>query len=93
MRHGRHATLATGCTTVPSRHVGAGPGLIQKHQLRWIETRLPGTSFAPRLLYVGAFLLAGVQGFFKLKIIYPQRDLHIRSGLPGLDAVRADGPD
>jgi len=26
-------------------------------------------------------------------IPYPQRDLHIRSGLPGLDAVRADGPD
>lgn len=25
-------------------------------------------------------------------IPYPQRDLHIRSGLPGLDAVRADGP-
>ena len=64
VRHGADAPFATRCTTVAPGHVGRRPGFIQKDQLRDIQRWLGGLPLTPRGVYVGAFLLAGVQGVF-----------------------------
>ena len=58
------ASAALGGTTITSRHVGRGPGFIDKYQLFDVHRRLRFTPCPPRRLHVLTFLLAGVQGFF-----------------------------
>jgi hypothetical protein len=58
------AATALGGTTIASRHVGRGPGFIDKYQLFQVHRRLRFTPCAPCGLHVFALLLAGVQGFF-----------------------------
>ena len=64
VRHGGDAAFATRGTTVAPGHVCRRPGFIQKDQLRDIQRWLGCLPLTPRGLYVGALLLAGVQGFF-----------------------------
>src|SRR5678815_3295270 len=43
-------TLANGRTASDSRHVGLGPGLINKHDLLWVQSEL---AYAPLSATVG----------------------------------------
>jgi hypothetical protein len=61
---GSDAATAFGSPAIASRHVGRGPGFINKYQLFQVHRRLRFTPGAPRRLHVLALLLAGVQGFF-----------------------------
>ena len=47
-----------------SRHVGAGAGLVDEHQVRGVKRGLILAPALARLGHVGALLLAGVQNFF-----------------------------
>ena len=58
------ASAALGGAAIAPRHVGRGPGFIDKHQLFDVQRRLRFTPGAPRCLHVLALLLAGVQRFF-----------------------------
>ena len=58
------ASTALGGTAVAARHVGRGPGFIDKDQLFDIHRRLRFTPCASCGLHVLALLRAGVQGFF-----------------------------
>ena len=64
VRHGGEAPCATWRASIASGHICRGPGFIQKDQLHDIQRRLSGLPLAPCGLHIGAFLLAGVQGFF-----------------------------
>ena len=58
------ASSASGGTAMASRHVGRGPGLVNKCKLVEVHRRLRFTPCAPRRPHVLALLLAGVQRFF-----------------------------
>ena len=58
------ASTTLGGAAIASRHVGRGPGFIDKYQLFDVHRRLRFTPCAPRCLHVLALLLAGVQRFF-----------------------------
>ena len=58
------ASTALGSTAIASRHVGRGPGFIDKYQLFDVHPRLIFTPRASRCLNVLALLFAGVQRFF-----------------------------
>ncbi len=58
------ASAAFGSPSVAARHVGRGPGFVNKHQLFDVHRWLCFAPRASRCLYVFALLLAGVQGFF-----------------------------
>ena len=56
--------LAAAAPATRARHVGFGPGLINKNKAGWIN---PGLVFFPAQAVpgdVGAILLGGEQGFF-----------------------------
>ena len=59
-----NASTTLGCTSIVSRHVGRGPGFIDKDQPFDVHPWLRFTPGAARGLHVLALLLAGVQGFF-----------------------------
>ena len=46
------------------RHVGLGPGLIDKHQPVRVDAGLPGSPLRPTSGNVGPILLTGERGFF-----------------------------
>ena len=58
------ASTALGGTAIATRHVGRGPGFINKYQLFDVHRGLRFTPCQPRCLYVLAILLADVQRFF-----------------------------
>src|ERR1035441_3671742 len=58
------AALASGSTPVAPGHVGRSPRFIEEHELFYVHRWQSLDPRAARLLYVLAFLLAGVQGFF-----------------------------
>jgi hypothetical protein len=62
--HSRYAALALGSTAMGASHVGRHAGFIQKHQFGDIKRGLAFPPLLPCGLYVGTFLLAGVQSFF-----------------------------
>ena len=58
------AALASGSTPVAPGHVSRSPRFIEEHELFYVHRWQSLDPRAARLLYVLAFLLAGVQSFF-----------------------------
>jgi len=57
-------TLAAMSATVPARHVGGGPGLVNEDQALGVEIKLPFEPGLALLRDVGATLLGRVRGLF-----------------------------
>ena len=64
MRDFADQALAAAATAAQPCHVGAGTGLVHKHQALGIELNLAILPCGARCGDVGAVLLAGVQTFF-----------------------------
>ena len=64
VRHRRQQPQPARRATVPARHVGGGPGLVDEDQMRRIERRLAPDEDPPFLGYVEAILLGGVKTLF-----------------------------
>ena len=64
MWDGRPASLAARCAATQASHLGRRTGLVDEHELAWVEVRL---AFEPRPTTTGdvrPILLGGVRGFF-----------------------------
>jgi len=64
VRHRRQEAQPARGSALAARHVGRRPGLVDEDQVARIERRLPTNEQAPRLGYIGAILLGGVQALF-----------------------------
>jgi hypothetical protein len=51
-------------STVEPHHLGAGSGLVDKHQPRWLKRALFSNPASSRACDVGPSLLRGAQAFF-----------------------------
>ena len=58
------AARAFRCAPTGAGHVRGRTSFIEKHQLGYVKRQLMFSPLGARRLYVFAFLLAGVQGFF-----------------------------
>ena len=64
VRHRGDAPFTPRRTSLAPGHVRRRPRFIQNDPLHDIQRRLSGRPLTPRRVYVGACVLAGVQGFF-----------------------------
>jgi len=76
VRHRRQQPQPAGRPALAARHVGGGPGLVDKHQVVGIECRLAADKGPPLLGYVAAILFGGVQALFLSVMFCPLRNRH-----------------
>jgi hypothetical protein len=64
MGHPADQARASLASTMGSRHVGFGPGLVDEDEMFWIKRWLTASPSSTRRCHVGPVLLGGEHGFF-----------------------------
>src|SRR5260370_1797040 len=81
VRHLPDQSLAAGAAASRPHLVGAGGGLVEKHQPRRVKHALLSIPTPARAGYVRSVLLRGAQAFFKADLV-PQQEAPHRAAAP-----------